>query len=178
MEENTDSGNVEDDIITDSAEAPIPMETSTLTNKHHSYVANSDPQVKNKFNIDLECCNYLREMNKQLEKEEEYNEKTRKTSRKARLVIFKKELLNDQLIKMYKTVTNNLIKINLNNLNELSLDDFRDYFKLLQTHTELSKLLFNLTSPIELLSINRNFIYKVLTQKCEFEEPNASNFDF
>ena len=106
-----------------------------------------------------------------INKEEEYNEKhNRRHLRKARLFILKKELAQDQLISLYKSVTKNLIQISLSRLNELRLSDFRDYFRLVRTHTELTKLLFNLTSPVELLTINRQFINAVLDEKIEFDE--------
>ena len=136
-----------------------PMPTPTTTSK-------PSKSSRASFSFDLASCAYLREMNKQLDKEEELNERTMKPLRNARLLIYQKELLNDRLIKMYKLVSNNLINVNFNDMSDAesvkaSLDD---YCKLMATHVELTKLLVNLTSPVEMLYLNRHFFYATLNR--------------
>ena len=113
-------------------------------------------------------------MNDQLDNEESVN----KINRPVRHLLYKQDILNNQLIQIYKITSNNLVQFDLNELSKLFEpqqqqlqphtsklnNDYRKCFKLFQTHIELCKLTVDLTTPIELLLINRHFIYNTLSK--------------
>jgi hypothetical protein len=135
--------------------------------------------------IDSNFLIHLRKMNDQLDHEESFN----KINRPVRHLLYKQDILNNQLIQIYKITSNNLVQFDLNDLSKLfepqphnsklnTNNDYRKCFKLFQTHIELCKLTVDLTTPIELLLINRHFIYNTLSKLDLYdhhEQPHASN---
>jgi hypothetical protein len=148
-----------------------------------SFNAITNESIEPLDKIDSNFLIHLRKMNNQLDNEESFS----KLNRPVRHLLYKQDILNNQLIQIYKITSNNLINFDPSELSKLFdsqqiansatlspndlkshlsklNNEYRKCFKLFQTHVELCKLTVDLTTPIELLLINRHFIYNTLSK--------------
>lgn len=105
----------------------------------------------------------------------------------TRLYIFIKGIMLDEhkLLKMYKEITYCLcsdyyasqLSINLNSSSSGSSLALARIVKLIELNIEITRLIVDLTSPIELLQLNRQFIYSSLS-RFEVNTENCNQFTF
>ena len=131
------------------------METPFIQSPHS--VAN------NQFIINLSgLLDYFEKLNESLLREEEFD----REERKIRRIIFKLGVLNqlvpfhEFILKKLNSHKDNILITTLELLNNQK--ELVSTIKLIKTYNESLRLIINLTSPLEFLSINQNFLFPIL----------------
>ena len=169
---NLDQEGEEFEAMNDQSKEPVKVDQNDLGLKETEFnsedsklaieVESIEPIEKeelSQFGISIDALNsldYLCKMNDQLEYEEDFN----RHKRPLRQLIYRQEILHNDLLKIYRSISTSLIT----NCQEV-LTDFKKSCKIVQTHAELTKLLVNLTSPLEMLLVNKKLIFRTLTSK-------------